>query len=312
MTSHVPDRYRAVSIAEIPGGLTTEELRAALVGRPAYRRTVYVVARAAERTALVRLAPRDPEPLFAEIVDIEVLAGPDETAFLMRPDLDVAVPSQLARAAAEDAPGARCVVVQGTYEAVSFILDPRPLRVRVLDVAPPYPPKLVDQVRRVLDVGDDLPPIVVDPIVIDLRELAARAPSEHYLMPCRGGGLEVDGADVSYLDRVPPKADWTLLGCARSQAIHEFFYTDAAPLVDMCPKQLAREHLVAEQKVGERDGRRAAEVLLTKCCLRESGVAVEDGVVVVPWGSSLAEIRDGMRLAIQLADAPGDARPAGP
>jgi len=238
--------------------------------------------------------------LFSEIVDVEVLAGPEETAVLVRPDLDVGVPSQLA-AAAEAAPGARCVVVTGRYQHVSFILDPRAVRVHVLDTVPPEPAKLVDQVLRVLDTAEDLPPVRPVPAVVDLADLAARSPSAHYLVPCRGGGMRLPGAQVSYLDEVPPRADWTLLGCARSQAIHAFFYGPARRSVDTCPKTLAAGRAVPE-----------GEALLTKCCLREVGVGVEDGVVVVPWGATAAEVLDGLRLAVEVAGPAPAVGPAGP
>jgi hypothetical protein len=286
----VPDRYRAVSVAELDGGLSEPALRAVLVGRPAYRRTVYVVAHAGGGTAVLQVRRREPAPLMSEIVDLEVLAGPSETAYLVLPDVDVAVPSALARAAAAHAPGARCVVVLGRYEHVSFILDPAPVRVHVLDVVPPSPPKLVDQVCRVLEVADDLPPVQPVPVVVDIADLARQAPSDHYLLPCRGAGTRLPGATVSYLDQVPPRAEWTLLGCARSQAIHGFFYPGPVPTVDTCPKTLA-----AGRPIGD------GEVLMTKCCLRETGVGVEGGAVVVPWGASAAEILDGLRLAVRAA-----------
>jgi hypothetical protein len=262
------------------------------------------VVRSGDDTALVRVRRRDPGPLFSEIVGLDLLAGPDQTAWLDLPETDVGLPSALAAAAREHAPQARCVVVEGRYRHVSFVLDPRPVRVRVLDVVPPYPAKLVDQVRRVLDVAEDLPAVELVPAVVDLAGLVPDA--GHLLFPCRGGGLDVAGAEVSHLDQVPAEADWTLLGCARSQAIHQFFYHRAAPQVDTCPKTLVAGGAAT---VGD------AEVLLTKCCLREFGVGVEDGLVVVPWGASLAEIQEGLRLAVATARPdqgddpdPGDGR----
>ena len=38
--------------------------------------------------------------------------------------------------------------------------------------------------------------------------------------------------------------------------------------------------------------------LLTKCCLLEDRVASDGNAVVVPWGASLTQIRDGLRLAV--------------
>ena len=85
--------------------------------------------------------------------------------------VDTGVPSQLARAARELAPGARCVVVQGRYRHVSFILDPAPVRVLVVEVVPPSPPKLLDQARRVLETAEELPPIELVAALVDLSDL---------------------------------------------------------------------------------------------------------------------------------------------
>jgi hypothetical protein len=97
---------------------------------------------------------------------------------------------------------------------------------------------------------------------------------------------------VSYLDEIPPRADWTLVGCARSRAIHDWFYDDPAAFVDMCPRQLARRAAAG-----------GALPVLTKCCLLEDKVVAEDGLVVVPWGASLAQVREGLGRAVAIASA---------
>jgi hypothetical protein len=93
---------------------------------------------------------------------------------------------------------------------------------------------------------------------------------------------------VSFLDEIPPRADWTLVGCARSRAIHDWFYDGPAAFVDMCPRQLARRTP-------------AGSTVLTKCCLLEDKVTAEDGLVVVPWGASLAQVREGLGRAVAIA-----------
>ncbi|MGH3158873.1 MAG: DUF7714 family protein, partial [Streptosporangiaceae bacterium] len=181
------------------------------------------------------------------------------------------------------------------YGHVSFILDPAPARIRVVEVVPPRPAKLVDQSQRLLEVAEDLPPVELVPELTDLRALAQAHPARHYLFPCRAGEA-VAGDGVSYLDEVPPAADWTLVGCARSRAIHDWLYRREAPAVDMCPRNLARQAL--------RDGRLGPGPVLTKCCLLDQDITVEDTMVVVPWGASLAEVRAGLSRAASLALAP--------
>lgn len=296
MTANVvPGRYRGVAVARAPLPFDEESLRERYLGREAYWKTRFLVVRPPDSddgpVALLAVTRAGGDELFSPIVTVDLLAGPDECVLLHRPELDTAVPSALA-AAARDAPGARAVVVQGRYEHVNFILDPRPIRVVVREIVPPRPAKLADQARRILEVGEDLPPITLDPRTVDLADLARAHPAGHYLLPCRGGGGEVPGATVSYLDERPPEADWTLLGCERSRSIHRWFYGRDAPGADTCP-------LVDVAADGP-------GAVLTKCCLQQEQLAegtVEgpDGPtrwVSVPWGSSLDHVREALaRLA---------------
>lgn len=293
----VPSQYREVSVAEVPVALDDDGLRAYLTGRPVYRRTRYIIARHGTASAVAEVGKESEQPLFSPVNSVTVLARADETVMVDAPDADTAVPTQLARVAARHAPGARCVIVRGRYGHVSFILDPAPIRVRVLEVVPPWPPKLVDQLTRVLDLAEDLAPVELVPDLIDLRELARTRPAAHYLFPCRAGQASLSDQagpagpgpviPVSYLDEIPGREPWTLVGCARSRAIHDWFYGDDVPMVDMCPRNLAA-----------RRGPDGAGSLLTKCCLLEDRVARDGDTVVVPWGASVAQIRDGLRLAV--------------
>jgi len=287
----VPAQYREVSVTEVPVVMEEGALRGYLTGRPVYRRTRYVVAQHGAARMVAEVHKESEQPLFSPVTAVTVLARAEETALVDAPDIDTAVPTQLARAALEQAPGARCVIVRGRYGHVSFILDPAPIRVRVVEVVPPWPPKLVDQLTRVLDLAEDLPPVELIPDLIDLRELAGHLPAQHYLFPCRAGqGAQDTAVPVSYLDEIPDREAWTLVGCARSRAIHDWFYGDDVPTVDMCPRNLAAQRdQVAEEGSGP---------LLTKCCLLEDRVASDRGTVVVPWGASMAQIREGLRLAV--------------
>jgi hypothetical protein len=326
----VPARYRSISVASVPVPLDEASLRAHFVGRPAYRHTRYIVAQEARAagadgsqaagrqaggseaggaSAVVEVTKRSDAPLFSEITAVTMIAWPDETAFVEMPEADTGIPTILGRIAADRAPGARCVIVRGRYGHVGFIVDPAPVRIRVVEVVPPQPAKLVDQASRVLELAEDLPPVELAPELTDLGALAGSSPADHYLFPCRAGAAAGPARDaaagdapaseapaseatVSYLDEIPPRADWTLVGCARSRAIHDWFYDDTAPVVDMCPRHLARQ-AVAEGTLP----------VLTKCCLLEDKVLVEDGLVVVPWGASLAQVREGLGRAVAIASA---------
>jgi hypothetical protein len=287
----VPLRYRGVSVASLPSelGLAENALREYFLGRPAYRRTRFVVARCDGRTALLRVERASESELFSAIVGVEVLAGQDDCVYLVEPEVDTGIPSALAEVALRRAAGTRTVVVQGRYAHVNFIKDARPLRVVVRDVVPPEPAKLLDQARRVVALAETMQPVELVGEVTELASLAHQRPAEHYLLPCRGSGAEVPGARVSYLDEHPDRADWTLLGCARSRQIHRWFYGDEPPTVDFCPR-----HTRAAPEQGR---------LLTKCCLQEDGIESGDGWVSVPWGASLEQVREAL-LVLAAQEVP--------
>jgi hypothetical protein len=287
----MPGRYREVAVTTVDVPLTESHLRRYFQGREAYRRTGYVVVSGPGGAALLQVDKASSDDLFSAITDVRLLAGPDDAVFLHAPDVDLGVPSQVCAAAVQRAPGVRCVIIQGLYEHVSFIVDPAPLRVRVAEVAPPYPPKLLDQARRVLDVAEDLPPIALEPEIVDLVELAARRPAERYLFPCRGSGIAPEGTEVFYLDERPARRDWVLVGCERSRQIHRHFYGDEPAGIEMCPRELVRP---------------GPEPVLTKCCEVEFGVVQDGTVTVVPWGATLDEVHAGLqRLVAAHLDRPG-------
>jgi hypothetical protein len=277
----VPSSYRGVAVADVDFPLEESSLVRHFLGREAYRRTRFVVARHRGACAVVAVRKADSVALFAPITEATVLVTSDACEYLYRPDVDTAVPSSLCRAALEDAPGARGVVVEGRYGHISFIVDPAPLRLRVRDVVPPAPPKLVDQVRRLLDVAEHQPPVEVQADLVDLTAKATARAAPTYLFPCRGGELSIPGAEARYLDERPPFQEAVLVGCERSQQIHTWFYgSRAADQIDICP----RSSSVPPGPV------------LTRCCLLERGVTEDEGQVVVPWGASLSEVSDALTL----------------
>lgn len=294
----IPRQYRTVAFTTIGGDLSQKSLEAYFATHDVYRRTRFVVACSGDMVTLVEVdkdTSRADHQLFCPVTGVTLLAGPSETVLVTRPDIDTAVPSQLARVA-EEFPGARCVAVRGRYEHVNFILDADPPVVHVLDVAPPWPAKFCDQVDRMLETAESLPAIRTQAQVVDLQELATAEPASHYLLPCRGGGARVAGAAISYLDEVPPPDPaWVLLGCARSRAIHDHFYPDQAQAlrqIDICPARLAAASPVPP-----------GEARLTKCCLLEEHVETRGDTVVVPWGASFDLVAEGLQAAADLASA---------
>ncbi len=286
----MPARYRQVSVASV-SSLSPEDLVDRFTGREAYHRTRFVVARLdgdPERCALVELARDGSDDLFSPAVAARVLAPAGECAYVRDDSADPGVPSHLARVAALR-PGHRCVALEGRYRHVSFLLNAAPIRVTVVDVVPPEPSKLADQVARVLDSAEDLPPISVSERIVDSRTLVAEAgsPPDGLIVPCRGGGVEIEGVEVSHLDERPTSAGSTLLGCERSQQIYRWFYgSDPARTIDWCPRRLIG---AADAAV---DG---AGLVLSRCCMLEEGLERRGHVAMVPWGANLDEVRTALR-----------------
>jgi len=274
----VPGAYRGVAVSSVDVDLDEASLQSHFIGRDAYRRTRFIVVRNGTQTVVVAVQKASEDPLFSPITGLQVLVGAADCAYLVDPEVDTAVPTALAQAATKGAPDKRGVVVQGRYSHVNFIIDPSPLRITVREVTPPTPAKLLDQVRRVLDVAEHLPPIELVPDIVELDDLARSHESASYLLPCRGGGVAVEGATTDYLDEHPERRDWILIGCERSQQIHDWFYGERAPQVDICP--------------WKRTGGTGA--ILAKCCLLEAHTEIDDRMVIVPWGASLAQISEAL------------------
>ena len=280
--------YRQVSVQRVDVPLDPSSIRNWLLGRPVYRRTSFIVLVRGEDRALVQVEKVSTVPLFSPVTEVAYLASPKEVVFVEDPSVDTGNAGHLARAARASVAKGRVYVVQGRFQHVNFIVEPRPMAVRVVEVIPPEPPKLLEMARQVLDYDEDLPPVELVLVPIDLRELARRANADRYLFPCRCSGLEL-GVPIDFLDACPPREEaWTLVGCERSRQIHEFFYgKDPSARVEMCPK-------VVDPPGGA--------PTLTKCCLIERGLESSGSRLVVPWGANLEEVRQALHALVR-ADA---------
>jgi hypothetical protein len=276
--------YRGVSVQEVPA-LEPAQLLAHVRARRVYRRTEFIVAVRGNERALVQLEREEDDGILVGVRDAWIVATAEQVAFVVDHEVDTGNASQLARAARDSGVDALVYVVEGRYQHVNFIHAPAPLRIRVVEVVPPHPPKLLDMARTVIEYDEDLPPLELDFEPIDLRDLAAAHPTDHYLFPCRCAGLDLD-ATVDFLDAGPPQAaDWTLVGCERSRQIHEALYGgEPHARVDFCPLL--------------HDTHEPDALTLRKCCLRERGIEREGSRMTVPWGASLEEVRQALRALV--------------
>ncbi len=277
----VPLPYRRVSVQPYMEPMTEEAITTLLLGREAYRRTDFIVLRGETgQTAVVAITRAESEPLFSPITSVEVLALPQTCAFVERESVDPSNRSGLAEVAHELGTGPEgTLVVKGLYDHVNFIHHPNPLIVRVVEVAPPEPPKLYGLAKQVLSYAD-LPPIRLELERIEVRSLAESVHPSSYLVPCRSGGLDDLPAPVYFLDERPERHNWTMIGCERSLQFHRHFYGDEPPRVEMCPRRIS----------GQR-----GEPTLVKCCLLETHIEEDNNTMVVPWGADLVMVEAALR-----------------
>jgi hypothetical protein len=288
--------YRGLSVQDVDVPLSDESaILDYLVGRDSYRRTEWLLLRNGDEHALVEIRKESYEPLMSPIIEARVLAGPDRTVWIDEPRTDVGNATAMAAAAALfGRTDADAIAVKGRYEHINVIWRPTPVRIVVTEVVPPEPAKLLEMARQAVAFDDELPPIELVLDAVDIRVIAADNPAPQYLLPCRGSGVDLP-APVEFLDTRPAEnADWLLIGCERSMQFHRNFYGTDPQQVDLCPH------------------RRSAQIdegtlVLTKCCLLERGVEQHGNEAVVPWGSTLDEVRLALRLLTKLgpvAEAP--------
>lgn len=287
--------YRGVSVQHWDAPLDEASVKEVLLAREAYRRTEFIVLRGdGEATALVRITCSAQEALFNPIVSVDWLGGPDDCVYVVRHDVDSANATALAEVAAAVGGTAAICVVEGLYQHVNFIVRANPLEIRLVDVVPPEPPRLLDLARQAVAIDEDLPPVRLFAELIDIRALAAsERPDGHFLLPCQGAGLDLPGT-VDYLDQRPARADWTLVGCERSRQFHNWFYgEDPDRRIELCPARLTTS--VVEP----------GPATLLRCCMLERGLRVEGEQVMVPWGTNLSEVQTALRIltGVQPASA---------
>lgn len=279
----VPLPYRRVSYQPYEGAMTEAAIEDHMLAREVYRRTdIVILHNAAHELAVAAVQRAESDTLFSRVEAVEVLALPANCAFIHAPDTDPANRSALAMLAREHGVGPdRTAIVQGAFDHINLIHHPDPLILRVVEVAPPEPPKLFKMAQHVLSYAD-LPPICLELERIELRELCGQVQPEAYLVPCRSGGLDDLGAPVYFLDERPAeRRPWTLIGCERSLQFHRHYYGDEPPRVEMCPRKLAPA---------------ADRPTLLKCCLLEFGIEREGMTAVVPWGADLPMVEQALRL----------------
>ncbi len=276
----IPTHCKVVGKLTLAGPLTREAIVAAAKGRLAYKLTDFYCITDGSAWAVVRVRKAAGRSLLVPVRDVRVVAGPGETVYVEDPGVDTTNPSSMLMAAERHAPGARCVVVQGEFNHLSFVVrGGHEVRVTALDVVPPSPSKVAELARRALATTGL--PVMLAEEAVDLAGIARDVPQDRRLMmPCRASGLDLD-RPVDYLDEQPPLGEGepvTLVGCQLSGRIfRERYGRDPDTTVTMCPLELAQSM-------------RPQGWTLVKCCNEKGPYSLHGDVVAVPWSATRGDV----------------------
>jgi hypothetical protein len=195
----VPESYRKVSVQPYTGSMTENKIRKYLIGKEAYYHTEFIILENSGSCVIAMIDRRESDSLFSPIIDLVLLAHSERCVLVEDRTVDTANNTALANKAEELGLSKQStLIVRGLDDHVNFINHPDPIRIQVLEVIPPEPPKL-------------------------LR------------MPCRSSGLDFE-IPTYFLDEHPNRHNWLMLGCERSLQIHEHFYGDKPLSIDICPR----------------------------------------------------------------------------
>jgi hypothetical protein len=283
----MPEHCREVGLKDVDFHLTQENIEKSAVGKKVYFRTRFLVLRNGKECCVLRIDPEG-DGVMNDVVNVETLSLPEDSIWIDEPAIDVLSPSSIVGVAL-DHPG-KTVVVRGSHEHVSFVKDPKAYEIRVVDVVPPHPPKLLSLVRTVLESqAIDVPVRVVEEIT-DLGVLARDVETDEIILPCKGEILTEK--KVHYLAQSPEVGDATLIGCEYSKKVAKEIYDNEIPFIQMCPKRIARD--------SDTPG-------ITKCCELQSGFEVEGNLAVVPWGARVDDIVQALKHLLEgMSEIPSD------
>jgi hypothetical protein len=278
-----PKHCKEVSVKRVAFPLNKEGILENLINKPAYKKTSFIILNNENDWAVVRIKKPGPKDLFSKITDIEIISLPETTKYTEDENIDVLSPTWMAEKA--DELDCETLVVKGKFEHISFIHNEKIVPLRVIEVLPPEPAKLVEMVRSVLYSGNVSKPVKIVPNIIDLREVERDFDTQNIVFPCNASGL-TSNMKTFYLDERPDFADEelssiTLVGCDLSLRIFKTLYGKEPDFYNFCPKKKALE-MQQEYPV------------ITKCCEVKEGHEHIGNMVIVPWGSTQREVEDAL------------------
>jgi len=285
----IPQHCGDVGVAEVSFPLTEENLRKHFLGRRSYTKTKFCAVKSGNDWAVIQISKKRTKNLFQPVESIKVLSLPGRTCFVHEPDLDVLHIGNLLKVQSRH-PG-KMVVFQGRFEHISFVDVKVPARIRLIDVVPPNPSKLISIVKEL--VGDSLSLLKIDVELINILDLVKETKADAVLLPCRssydGIADKVGKRKHYFLDQAPELSEKqikssVLVGCSLSARIFEEIYGSKPNLANIC----VRESMKAKDGIPT----------ISRCCKIKKDVEVDDGLIIVPWGANVCEVAEALRIAL--------------
>jgi hypothetical protein len=278
----IPEHCREVSLWKVGFRLDAKTISKALRGKEAYTRTKYVVLSKGKQHAVVELKKTRRRTLFNDITSVRIISLPKDTAFVEDPDVDVLSKPLLAERAAESRK--ETVIIKGLFEHISFVHKVKFKEIRILEVAPPFPPKLTTLARMALNTEDIDAPVEIVEEPIDIRKLAGNAKTKEILFACEAAGTKIPGKKSLYIDQSPEINDATIVGCELTKRVAKHLYGKDLPFIDICPKNLVKKSNIPT---------------LVKCCeLQTTGFTKDGKLAMVPWGAKISDVIGAMKYLL--------------
>jgi hypothetical protein len=278
----IPEHCREVSLWKVGFRLDAKTIRKALTGKEAYTRTKYVVLNKGKQYAVVELKKTKRRTLFNDITSVRIISLPKDTVFVEDPDVDVLSKPLLAERAADSRK--ETVIIKGLFEHISFVHKLKFKEIRILEIAPPFPPKLTTLVRMALKTEDIDTPVKIVQELIDIRKLAGKAKTKEILFACEAAGIKIPRKKSLYIDQNPGISDATIVGCELTKSVAKHLCGKNLPLIDVCPKNLVKKSNIPT---------------LVKCCeLQTTGFTKDGKLAMVPWGAKISDVVGAMKYLL--------------
>ncbi len=278
----IPEHCREVSLWKVGFKLDANTISKNLKGKEAYTRTKYVILERGKQHAVVELKKTNRRTLFNDVTSVRIISLPKDTAYIEDPDVDVLSKPLLAERAAKSPK--ETVIVKGLFEHISFVHNLKFKEIRILEVAPPFPPKLTTLARMALKTEDIETPIKIVEELVDIRKLAKKAKTKELLFACEAAGTKIPNKKSLYIDQNPKIEDATIVGCDLTKRVAKHLYGRDLPFIDICPKNLMTKSGIPT---------------LVKCCeLQTTGFTKDGKLAMVPWGAKVSDVVGAMKYLL--------------